>query len=312
MKNCKFIIQYGEKVDIEGYWGDGQDMPRFLYIEDGPPLINLPLLFCRSSLKKALARSDLDKYDAVFLSKPASPYRKHRQDGTEFIWGDNGYRVVEYRDGRIYHTWHGSNANIPDKYLTDRWKPVIELNKTKTISPKSYRNLLPKGLLGLIDMVEYVESVSDKPLNEMLVCEIGTYQGAAAGVFASAFRFLYTVDPWMRRGVEMVNVKAVYRENMINHMNYIHYQESGMDAVKRFEDGFLDLVYIDADHSFDAVVADINAWLPKLKPDGFLCGHDFPGRRGEVREALTETVGLPDKTFADNSWVIQYKKGVRV
>ena len=146
----------------------------------------------------------------------------------------------------------------------------------------------------------------------MLICEIGTYQGAAADLFASCCRFFYSVDPWVRKGKIMQNVRDCYYENMVAHGNYCHYQEPGMDAVNRFQDGFLDMVYIDANHDHDSVVVDIEAWMPKLKPDGFLCGHDFPGRKGDVETALLATIGPPDVTFADKSWVIQFKGGKRV
>ena len=44
-------------------------------------------------------------------------------------------------------------------------------------------------------------------------------------------------------------------------------------AAEQVYDGTLDFVFIDADHS--AVAADIEAWRPKLKPQGKLIGHDI-------------------------------------
>ena len=42
-----------------------------------------------------------------------------------------------------------------------------------------------------------------------------------------------------------------------------------------FEDGYFDWLYLDAMHTFDAAIADLEAFWPKLKPDGFLLGHDY-------------------------------------
>jgi hypothetical protein len=40
-------------------------------------------------------------------------------------------------------------------------------------------------------------------------------------------------------------------------------------------DEYLDIVYIDADHSYDSVLADLNASFNKVKNGGLICGHDY-------------------------------------
>jgi hypothetical protein len=63
----------------------------------------------------------------------------------------------------------------------------------------------------------------------------------------------------------------------------------------RFADRSVDLVFLDADHSYEAVKRDIQAWLPKLKDDGCLCGHDYTLREGvqrAVREIFRDRVEL--------------------
>lgn len=52
-------------------------------------------------------------------------------------------------------------------------------------------------------------------------------------------------------------------------------RKSSVEAAKDFADASLDFVFIDADHSYEAVKADIQAWLPKVKPGGFISGHDY-------------------------------------
>jgi hypothetical protein len=49
----------------------------------------------------------------------------------------------------------------------------------------------------------------------------------------------------------------------------------------------VDLLFLDADHNYEAVKRDIYAWLPKLKDHGCLCGHDYTFREG-VRQAVHE------------------------
>lgn len=45
-----------------------------------------------------------------------------------------------------------------------------------------------------------------------------------------------------------------------------------VEAAKAYPDGHFDLVFIDADHTYEGVRADIEAWWPKTK---FLTGHDI-------------------------------------
>ena len=52
-------------------------------------------------------------------------------------------------------------------------------------------------------------------------------------------------------------------------------RKQGKDAAQLFEDNSLDFVYIDADHKYEAVKADIATWFPKLKSGGIMCGHDY-------------------------------------
>lgn len=60
-----------------------------------------------------------------------------------------------------------------------------------------------------------------------------------------------------------------------------------IEAAALFPDASCDVVWIDADHSYEAVKADIAAWLPKVKVGGYLGGDDWAFRG--VRAAVSET-----------------------
>lgn len=47
------------------------------------------------------------------------------------------------------------------------------------------------------------------------------------------------------------------------------------DMIPRLPDNSLDYVYIDADHSYEGMKRDLKLIQPKLKPDGYLMGHDY-------------------------------------
>lgn len=53
-----------------------------------------------------------------------------------------------------------------------------------------------------------------------------------------------------------------------------------------------DLVFIDGDHSYDAVKNDISNWLPHVRVGGIICGHDYVDYiKYGVKQAVNEVFG---------------------
>ena len=50
---------------------------------------------------------------------------------------------------------------------------------------------------------------------------------------------------------------------------------TSLEAAKKFEEGSLDFVYLDAQHHYEAVKEDIEAWLPKIRSGGVISGDDY-------------------------------------
>ena len=82
------------------------------------------------------------------------------------------------------------------------------------------------------------------------------------------------------------------------------------DTADEFEDASLDYVYVDADHLYHPVMRDVLAWLPKVKKNGIIGGHDWDySIRPSVKEAVTEIFG-DDVQYGENQntlwdwWVV--------
>jgi predicted O-methyltransferase YrrM len=134
---------------------------------------------------------------------------------------------------------------------------------------------------------------------------IGAEIGVQAGVYAELLcqRIkgvrLYAVDSWQPyvRHEERVTAdqsEALYAEAVGRLARYrvTIMRSDSLAAARSVDDESLDFVYLDSDHEFSAVVADLAAWVPKVKPGGIVAGHDFikrenPNRLVHVVEAVT-------------------------
>lgn len=78
------------------------------------------------------------------------------------------------------------------------------------------------------------------------------------------------------------------------------------EAAKLFTDKSFFAAMIDANHSYEAVLADIRAWLPKIQPGGFLAGHDFGHGHPGVEKAVREVFG-DGFTVTGQTWIVRVK-----
>lgn len=81
-------------------------------------------------------------------------------------------------------------------------------------------------------------------------------------------------------------------------------------AAPQIKDGSLDFVFIDGDHSYNGCKTDIKLWLPKIKPGGWIGGHDYkhekrPDLHG-IDKAVEESFSL-NKIEADvnHTWFVR-------
>lgn len=183
----------------------------------------------------------------------------------------------------------------------------------------------PGSIAGLREMMKHVPAGA-------VIAEVGCYAGESTEVLSSKASKVFAVDTWdpdlfpyCPQGVTMRDVDMAFRVRMAPWREAL--EQAGGNLIvcrmtsKSASDYFrlgnhtradagetlvqFDLVYIDADHFYPSVCADIRGWIGLVKDGGWIGGHDYNDEqwRPEVNRAVDELLGKPDLTFPDCSWL---------
>lgn len=96
---------------------------------------------------------------------------------------------------------------------------------------------------------------------------------------------LYSVDAWTRlnqRGDGGFD-QQWHDDNYVNTVKLLsQFGERSViikgltyEVAQQFEDNHFGIVYLDADHSYEGVIRDLQAWFPKVVCGGIIASHDF-------------------------------------
>jgi len=156
-------------------------------------------------------------------------------------------------------------------------------NTNTTAKPNFGGNFNLGGLPTLIERV-------CKP--DMRMIEVGSWRGFSTNVILEATTscpsaVLYCVDHWQgspstNQPDEIKRLGEDIYETFLRNMFLLNYSHrvipiklDSQKAATLFPDAFADLIFIDADHMYDKIQADIKSWWPKVKQGGVFCGHDM-------------------------------------
>lgn len=130
------------------------------------------------------------------------------------------------------------------------------------------------------------------------VAEVGVAEGFfSADMCAWGLTKLYMVDLWESNSSfpgDAGNPQDWHNKNYEAAINRVkgypveilRGPSVGMSTL--IKNGSLDLVYLDACHSYQCVTDDISCWLHKLKKGGIMAGHDFDNEDYGVRQAVQD------------------------
>lgn len=119
--------------------------------------------------------------------------------------------------------------------------------------------------------------------------EIGSYKGRSSTAIGLKLKQsqgnLTCVDCWYNE-----DIYKDFQNNMKKaEIPLSILKMKSVEAASHFADSSLDFVFIDSSHEYQDTIEEILLWLPKIKSDGLLCGHDYghphyPGLKKAVKE----------------------------
>ena len=157
--------------------------------------------------------------------------------------------------------------------------------------------------------VFFKESVNGNPV---IGVEIGVDRGFNSAMMLTQLPTLtlYCVDPYERMYTHINGTDELTRENVIARRNFSidllsmfgeerckRVFKHSVEAAKDFQDNYFDYIYIDADHHYQPIKADLDAWYPKLKVGGVFGGHDYTLGCFGVLNAVNEFYGKKGVQF---------------
>lgn len=132
--------------------------------------------------------------------------------------------------------------------------------------------------------------------------EVGVFRGHSSQALLDAFpgMFLTMVDPFTETGFKSKWTAAMAEKEAEEVTSFasdrrVLLKEPSLEAATHFDKNALDFVFLDANHTYEHVKADVQAWWQVLKPKGVLIGHDYGcrldliGKYG-VKKAVDEFV----------------------
>jgi len=136
------------------------------------------------------------------------------------------------------------------------------------------------------------------------VVEIGSYHGRSAialalGVKAGGRGRVFAIDPQFEEGqLEKLlsNLDRAGVKELVEPLSALSH-----DARPSFQDGSVDLLFVDGKHTYEAVSQDVRDWQSALT-DGAVVAFNDPLWR-QIRWALKERVAYKGSPFRDPRWV---------
>jgi len=284
-------------------------------------------------IQKDVLEADIEPTDLLFIDtihcydQLKSELKLHTGKVKKYIiLHDTVFHAEEGMQGDYYGGWPGGPGTglkrAIDEFLDSnknwRIKEHLTNNNGMTVLERINDKELPDGWFSDLDIDLYREYVSKVPDGGIII-EIGNWKGRSLCSLADIIKAkklkVYAVDTFKGGTTHAEEAKKsdIYQEfiNNIDRFGLNEYltifRTESVSAASMLANNCADLIFIDASHDYESVKNDISAWLPKLKSNGIIGGHDYP-YCADVKKAVDEIFGEEVKSYS-SSWYVE--KGVR-
>lgn len=181
----------------------------------------------------------------------------------------------------------------------------------------NYNNI--EGWFTDLDVFTYSNLIK-KIKNKGTLVELGCFKGKSLCSIAEHILKkqinVFAIDTFEGTKNEEAH-KGVVKEDVLNSFlknikdfkidkNVTIFEDTTLGAASKFANfKFIDLLFIDADHSTEAVIQDFNTYFPRVKDNGIIAGHDFTWE--SIRNALEDLNILHSVNKEGNIWWIEKK-----
>jgi len=154
---------------------------------------------------------------------------------------------------------------------------------TKYLSIFSYTNLAER---------ETLYNLARNLKDGSVIVEVGSHLGATSCMLALGNKNnkIFCVDPWKNETMPegLRDTFPEFKHNTKDFSNITPLRGTSEDVVKTFNEK-IDFLFIDGDHSYEAVKKDVFNWLPKCKENAIIAFHDV-GPVGSIEYGVNKVI----------------------